>query len=1151
MSRKEEFYILSGLLIAVLGCAAAWLALPQLQPWLAAQLQNPLFLPLVAVAVLALALLGALLFAYRDRLLALLRALRPQGSLERRYLDAVAQTYGKTPALLAGRDTYSDLSLLEAFSPLSLRPDREGATQGPPALPDDEAALAALAADLPDWRSAAPRRPRNAAPRRPRSRTEQLAYWTSWALAQALLLGLAAALTWLLLTPPGGWDPRLWWVGLALLVGGAWLVAAVRLHGWLAGDNGALSDLLARWRSRRTCMARPGTPGREIWEHRRLLIMGDPGSGKTTLLRHLAVVCARQRLGRLRRSDAAAVRALYGWPECPFPLYIPLRALDQRIRSAGLLGAYGQQLGLLLQADLDGCTAPFFAERLARGGCLVLLDAFDELRDEAARTNAARLIAGLPPGPPRRPNRFVVTSRIVGYEGQLNGEHFVRRRVQPLDEDQAALFIHARYTAIAASERRALAVERLTWSDKQQADNLIRRLPNNPGLRRLSRNPLLLSLMVALHHDHHGRGLQLPEERYRLYEEAVRLLVRDWERRKDADVNLEPTDDRSDLNLDERLRLLRELAWTMFEQSAGGGDAQAHSTIRGRLLTARLAELLALLPAFAPEKSGEARSQHAASEAERWRQNIGQRGGVLHELGNLPGGNDVAIQFAHLTFQEYLAARAAASEDTERRLGRILHCWDRPAWREVLLLYASSHDATPVVRHLLQQGDTGALLAGAVLLERPYRLDPDLQEQTIVRLRALAFESAEASEEQAQEALAQIEERAALPERAALLRAFQHAPHGPVRARALELALERELIAPPQRQRPTFPAPPFGSPSRSLSLPATKPAAPAAPAVPPELVPALLRACQHDPHCRPRLAAGYALAGADPRFGDGRWVPELVHVPAGPFLIGSVDTDKAADEDEKPQHRLELPDFWIGRYPVTVGQWRRFAGSDGYTNRAYWTEAGWRSIHASAQRPAQARPWYTRLLPARRTLQTSQPFLWRDPGEDASNLPVVGVSWFEAVAYCRWLSAQTGHPFRLPSEAEWEKAARGPGGRIWPWGDTWQPEQCNSAELGLGQPSPVGSFPGGASPCGALDMAGNVWEWCATQHNQRYPYEQAEEWAETYLEADVPRRLRGGSFAGNQKSVRGAYRFYIIPRLRVTNRGLRVASHSPRPDAEF
>ncbi len=260
------------------------------------------------------------------------------------------------------------------------------------------------------------------------------------------------------------------------------------------------------------------------------------------------------------------------------------------------------------------------------------------------------------------------------------------------------------------------------------------------------------------------------------------------------------------------------------------------------------------------------------------------------------------------------------------------------------------------------------------------------------------------------------------------------------------------------------------------------------------------------------------------------WVPELLKVAAGPFLMGSADTDTQADSDEKPQHRLELPDFWIGRTPITNAQFRPFVEGDGYSNRAYWTAPGWE--------------W-------RQKEAITQPGYWTEPKWNLADQPVVGVSWFEAVAYCRWLSTQTGLPFRLPSEAEWEKAARGPDGRIWPWGDRWEAGRCNSNEMQIYITTPVERYPHGSSPCGALDMAGNVWEWCATQYDKRYPYEQAEEWAETYLEADVPRRLRGGSFAGNQKSVRGAYRFYIIPRLRVTNRGLRVASHSPRPDAEF
>ncbi len=260
------------------------------------------------------------------------------------------------------------------------------------------------------------------------------------------------------------------------------------------------------------------------------------------------------------------------------------------------------------------------------------------------------------------------------------------------------------------------------------------------------------------------------------------------------------------------------------------------------------------------------------------------------------------------------------------------------------------------------------------------------------------------------------------------------------------------------------------------------------------------------------------------------WVPTLLPIPAGPFLMGSGDNDQQADGDEKPQHRLELPAYWIGKTPVTNAQFRPFVEGDGYRNQVYWTQAGWQ--------------W-------RKQEQIVKPRFWDDAKWNGANYPVVGVSWFEAVAYCRWLSAQTGHPFRLPTEAEWEKAARGPEGLIWPWGNTWEAGRCNSEEAGIGQTTPVGQFPGGASPYAALDMAGNVWEWCATQYGKGYPYALEDEWADAYLEPDAGRRLRGGSWYNQQKHVRGAYRYVSFnSRYRDGNFGLRVASHSQLPGSE-
>ena len=267
------------------------------------------------------------------------------------------------------------------------------------------------------------------------------------------------------------------------------------------------------------------------------------------------------------------------------------------------------------------------------------------------------------------------------------------------------------------------------------------------------------------------------------------------------------------------------------------------------------------------------------------------------------------------------------------------------------------------------------------------------------------------------------------------------------------------------------------------------------------------------------------------------WVPELVNVPAGPFLMGSTDqqiaalVSQGANADwvkrEDPQHQLILPDYWIGKTPVTNAQFRQFVVSDGYTNRAYWTPAGWQ--------------W-------REHKKLVKPYFWDDAKWNGADCSVIGVSWFEAVAYCRWLSKQTGSVFCLPSEAEWEKAARGTDGRIYPWGNTWEVGRCNSEEANIKCTTPVGQYPNGASPFGALDMVGNVWEWCATQWGKPYPYQLQDEWQTAYVEANaVYRVFRGGSLWNNSTYVRAAYRSINLPRVRHYVRGFRVASHSLVP----
>ena len=247
--------------------------------------------------------------------------------------------------------------------------------------------------------------------------------------------------------------------------------------------------------------------------------------------------------------------------------------------------------------------------------------------------------------------------------------------------------------------------------------------------------------------------------------------------------------------------------------------------------------------------------------------------------------------------------------------------------------------------------------------------------------------------------------------------------------------------------------------------------------------------------------------------------PTLVPIPAGPFQIGTSNAQaqllaaqfpmarkwlaESRFSREQPAHVVDLAAFAIGKYPVTVGEYRRFVMSGGYAKPDFWTTAG------SA--------W-------RKSLDRTQPDYWDDaPWTGDERLPVVGVSWYEAVAYCRWLSGFTGRNYRLPTEAEWEYAARGHDGRHFPWGNAFDVSHCNMRESHLGHTTPVGHYsPAGDSPFGCADIVGNVSEWTA---NRFAPYPSADDGRDD-LEGDGERTTRGGSWHSH------------IMRARTTSRGI-------------
>lgn len=236
--------------------------------------------------------------------------------------------------------------------------------------------------------------------------------------------------------------------------------------------------------------------------------------------------------------------------------------------------------------------------------------------------------------------------------------------------------------------------------------------------------------------------------------------------------------------------------------------------------------------------------------------------------------------------------------------------------------------------------------------------------------------------------------------------------------------------------------------------------------------------------------------------------PDWVEIPAGVLHRGTpaddvddvarsyADTGVPVDwyRKEAPRTRLRVAAFRIARNAVTVGQWQAFASATG-----------------------------------------------RRPDEGPPDHPIVGVAWADAVAYCDWLASGIGQPVRLPTEAEWERAARGDDAREFPWGDDYRTGLANLVDLGIGGPAPVGSFPAGASPFGVLDMAGNVDEWTSTLYS---PYPDApadvpllESWAFD------PHVSRGGSFRHDRDLARCARRHGAYEAdLAAIGMGFRVAA---------
>jgi formylglycine-generating enzyme required for sulfatase activity/energy-coupling factor transporter ATP-binding protein EcfA2 len=682
--------------------------------------------------------------------------------------------------------------------------------------------------------------------------------------------------------------------------------------------------------------------------HQRLVIVGDPGSGKTTFLRHLANLWTRA----LQEANTDTLL---------FPIFIRISELVGHIlhcraqtHRPSALDSPAWLIDFLNSQNDElnwGLHADFFRDKLTGGSCVLLLDGLDEAPGSLEREAVVRLFEKATQT--WRQCRFVVTTR----PGSVSGiAGFETVQIEPLEPPAIEKFLehwcNSLFPENAASANRHLAALREALRARVE-------------IRRMARNPVMLTALAVVHWNER----RLPEQRADLYESIITWLARAREKRPGR------------LSAERCLTILQQLALAM-QNHPKGRQVQVEKCWAADALAPQFPDRTAAL-AFVEQEEVDS--------------------GIIVSRGT-------ELRFWHLTFQEYLAARAIAglADTTQHQLlldGEKIY---RPEWRETALLLAGV---------LIRQGQAKVEGLFAGVLDE---LGPKLMLRRLIRCAGL---------------LGAIVRD---------LRPVNYRPADPRYDEVLGAALG--IFDPKQAATLDF---------------------------------------------KVRLEAAEALGQAgDPRLNEDNWVT----IEAGEFWMGAQRQDASqpnydpdAADNEGPVRLVGLGAYQFGRYHVTVSEYQRFINDDGYSEQRWWSASGFGV--------------------------SSEPNSW-DEQILHPNRPVVGVSWYEASAYCTWAGV------RLPTETEWERAARGKEGRKYPWGSE-EPDPSR-ANLGgeVGHVTPVGLYPGEATPDGIQDLAGNAYELTEDRYDQR-----------------KSRVVRGSSFGG--RYLRAAIRIGIDPNVRSSIIGFR------------
>lgn len=846
-----------------------------------------------------------------------------------------------------------------------------------------------------------------------------------------------------------------------------------------------------------------------LCERQRLVILGRPGSGKTTFLHYLAVALAEN-----GKAESGKPPSLPGW-DAPLliPFYAPLAGFAAKLRANTSQPSWKDLWRYLVQLDdigqgLKGPLNDIFYNSGDKQKLLLLLDGLEDIVNPVLRKDVAEAIVELA----NQSSIFVVvTCREQAFDENVQegfqlaattdpkadlsanaGNGFGLVRMARLTLGQVSYFVRAWYCGVADKEKiNAGEVD-------EQANDLIGQLKEWPNWQDLIQGPKYLDRVCQLH----STKSWVPENRAALYRDNMQRMLDRWKKpaRLDQPKSLlsQLQEDRTlgRLDVEDLWRAVAALAYRARKNAPVSGQRGLieRGVVREEFLT--LFQEFGIDIGLAAQKSEFVLASLEADE-------------LIAEVR--PG----IYQFND--YESYLAACHLIDQRGQRPDTLIMAytCWreDASRWRDVIFI---------ALQELLLEEDYDTVAQWIQLLvaeEHGTRTRPQKERTPAILFAAECLEKLGAKPIQQSSRL-----KAASKPWAGLEQVLQNVSTMSLRelwmdlTKALVDVLANESAKAPQRVD----------------------------------------------------AGAYLCRLGDPRSGVCTTFPDMVAIDGAAFAPGSspeeiiriVDANK--DWNKRQNLHFNFPDDWgsdqlndqtvqvrpfaIARYPVTNAQYTLFVDQGGYDPQQPWWDAAGRAWleRDDAALTDASDPLFARI---RRRSSKRRPEFWEHPllGRRQSNFPVVGICWYEAQAYCRWLSQQPNSKriYRLPSEVEWEFAARGTERRRFPWetrkrdDNRSQPEPDDSWDLPepeeefanffkkFGGTTSVGSFPGGATPNGIYDMAGNVYEWTGSLYRS-YPYDPNDNFDQSAGPIEHGVVMRGGGWRDLLATLFAASRNYFI-----------------------